>query len=356
MLKKTAIFTLILGALVVIGARFMPRQLFSRGAFPELEPGIYLGVLKLNNSSKEVPWLVVRRQGDQSLGVAVGSVSFGAQRTAPVDPLSGARQPLIIGGAEDRLRLIGTLEEPGRYSGEVYNPISSERGSWSLRRSEAAPIASDTEASLTKWYSLWQELEEIELKIQAAQRKGDQQTVAIENLHRVVLDGDTLRKTADVRLGRADSELESAQRELSSRQERLDRKLRDFDLTQRISKEGRLVFLSRESIQRESRWIELTLKLLAPETSIGFDQAIARAERVRELKDAIARERRALEGDEDGGRDIELANPRGDEPAQGFKRRLVRETPSAINESARGAKADGAAANDSEGEFYENLR
>jgi hypothetical protein len=355
MLKKTAIFTVILGALVLLAVRFIPRQLFVRGAFPELEPGIYLGVLRLDNSSKEVPWLVVRRQGDQSLGVAVGSVSFAAQRIAPVDPLSGSRQPLILGGAEDRLRLTGALEEPGRYTGEVFNPISSERGSWSLKRSEAVAITSDTEASLTRWYSLWQELEEIELQIQATQRKGDQQTAAIENLHRVVSDEDTLRKTADVRLGRADSELEAAQGELNARQERLDRKLRDFDLTQRISKEGRLVFLSRETIQRESRWIELSLKLLAPETSLGFDQAIARAERISELKGAIARERRALQ-DEDTGREIELADPREGERSQGVQRRLLRETPSAIDDAESAAKAKGAAANDSEGEFYENLR
>jgi hypothetical protein len=50
------------------------------------------------------------------------------------------------------------------------------------------------------------------------------------------------------------------------------------------------VFLSRETIQRESRWIELSLKLLSPETSLGFDQALERAERVqalrREIRDA----------------------------------------------------------------------
>lgn len=54
------------------------------------------------------------------------------------------------------------------------------------------------------------------------------------------------------------------------------------------------MFLSRETIQRESRWIELTLKLLAPEMSPGFDQALERAERVRALQRQIAEERDAI--------------------------------------------------------------
>ena len=128
------------------------------------------------------------------------------------------------------------------------------------------------------------------------QRGVDDHAASVENLHRIVSDEDTLRKTADVRLGRADSQLDAAVEELRARQQQLDRKLRDFDLAQRVSKEGRLVFLSRETIQRESRWIELTLQLLAPETSVGFDQALERAERVRALKQQIDKERASRQG------------------------------------------------------------
>jgi hypothetical protein len=109
-----------------------------------------------------------------------------------------------------------------------------------------------------------------------------------------VADEDVLRKTADVRFGRTDSALSAARDELALRQSQLDRSLTDFDLSQRISQEGKLVFLSRETLQRESRWIELTLKLLAPETSIGFEQALERAERVKSLKASIDEERKAI--------------------------------------------------------------
>ena len=145
-----------------------------------------------------------------------------------------------------------------------------------------------------RWFSLWQEVERLEDQILTSQRNTDQQRATIDNLHRYVDDEDALRKTADVRLGRTDSALSSARDELALRQSQLDRALSDFDLSQRISQEGKLVFLSRETLQRESRWIELSLRLLAPETSIGFEQALERAERVTALKASIDRERRAI--------------------------------------------------------------
>jgi hypothetical protein len=158
----------------------------------------------------------------------------------------------------------------------------------------ADPIAPALKDDLNRWFALWQELESVEGEIQAKQQEVDDRKASVDNLHAYVSDEETLRKTADQRLGRADSELDAARAELSDRQAQLDRSIRDFELTERISPQGKLVFLSRQAIQRDSRWIELTLKLLAPETSPGFQQAVERAQRVKELKRKIAEERDAL--------------------------------------------------------------
>jgi hypothetical protein len=174
------------------------------------------------------------------------------------------------------------------------NPITHEEGKWTLTKTSVEAPPTNVEQGLIRWFALWQEIERIELEIQDYQAKADQQRVAIDNLHRHVSDEGAFRKTADVRLGRTDSELESAKAELQQRQQQLDKVIRDFDLSQRISQEGKLVFLARETIQRESRWIELSLKLLAPETSLGFDQALARAERVQSLRRQIKKEREAI--------------------------------------------------------------
>lgn len=296
-MRKVALLGL-LGIVVLVGVALAVQRWYV-AAFPELAPGVYGGALifdgaRSGGAKRQVPWVVVRRSGEQSLAVALGLVTVSAQRIAPIDPINGTRQPLFVGGSEARFRFTGRPAAEGRYEGEFLNPISQERGSWFLTKAEVAALSSEREGDLTRWFSLWQELEQIEGEIQESQRKVDDQTASIENLHRVVSEGDTLRKTADVRLGRSDSEMEAAVNELHMRQDQLDRQLRDFDLTQRVSKEGRLVFLSRETLQRESRWIELTLQLLAPETSIGFEEALERAERVRKLKQDIAKERAAL--------------------------------------------------------------
>jgi hypothetical protein len=264
-------------------------------AFPDLSSGIYVGLLKPQTTSQTpIPWLVARFPGEHSLAVGIGDVRFPAQRVAPVDPLGKTRLPLVVGEGGVRLRFTGTSVESGSYEGSYLNPITQEQGSWTLKKVRAEEPSLNSEQGLIRWFALWQEIERIELEIQDAQAKADQQRASIDNLHRHVTDEDGLRKTADMRLGRTDSELESARNELQVRQKQLDKVIRDFDLSQRISQEGKLVFLARETIQRESRWIELSLKLLAPETSLGFDQALARAERVQTLKRQIKREREAV--------------------------------------------------------------
>lgn len=263
-------------------------------AFPALQPGLYVGMCEIDGSRRSFPWFVSLAAREQSVSVFVGDARIPAERVAIVDPSGSARLPLVVGGSAARLRATGEMVQPGEYSGELLQPVSNERGRWNLRSVSSESIADSLRDDLSRWFSLWQELEAIEREIQDAQQKVDDQRTSIDNLHRYVSDGETLRKTADVRLGRMDSELDGARDELSARQQQLDRSLREFDLTQRVSPEGKLVFLSRETIQRESRWIELTLQLLAPETSPGFDQALERAERVSALKRQIAQEREAI--------------------------------------------------------------
>jgi hypothetical protein len=74
-----------------------------------------------------------------------------------------------------------------------------------------------------------------------------------------------------------------------------------LETAERLSPAGSLVLGSRESIERESRWIELTLRLLAPETSPDFEQSLERAERVKALQDKIAAERRKIRELENAG-------------------------------------------------------
>lgn len=266
------------------------------GAFPGLVEGTYVGTFSGEGGGPSYPWSVVKEPKNEALAVFVGDVRIPAQRIDPRDPSGKTRLPLIVGSADARLRFTGKEVASGEYGGEFINPISNEKGAWRLRKVPSDAIAGSLEDDLTRWYALWQELDAVEGEIQQAQAKADQSRSAVDNLHQYVADGDTLKKTASERLGRADSQIDSLRGELIEQQRLLDQKIRDFELAQRISPEGSLVFLSRQTIQRESRWIELTLKLLSPESSPGFQQAVEKARRVKSLKREIGEERSATTG------------------------------------------------------------
>jgi hypothetical protein len=285
----------LIGVIVVgVGLPLVAWALFLRGesgAFPLLLDGTYVGTFGVEGGATRYPWSVVKEPNGQSLAVFVGDVRIPAQRIDARDPSGKTRLPLIVGTTETRLRFTGKELAQGEYGGDFINPISNERGTWMLRKVPSDPIATALEDDLSRWYALWHELESLEDDIQKAQAKADQHRSAVDSLNSYVLDGDTLKKTANERLGRAGSEIESMRVELAEQRQLLDQKIRDFELSQRISPEGALVFLSRQTIQRESRWIELTLQLLSPESSPGFQQAIEKARRVKNLKRQIAQER-----------------------------------------------------------------
>ncbi len=268
--------------------------LFLRGAsgtFPILMDGTYVGTFGVEGAATRYPWSVVKEPNGESLAVFVGDVRVPAQRVDARDPSGKTRLPLIVGTSETRLRFTGNELAQGEYGGDFINPISNERGAWTLRKVPSDLIATALEDDLSRWYALWHELEGLEDDIQRAQAKADEHRSAVDSLNSYMSDGDALKKTANERLGRAGSEIESMRADLAGQQQLLDQKIRDFELSQRISPEGALVFLSRQTIQRESRWVELTLKLLSPESSPGFQQAIEKARRVKNLKRQIAQER-----------------------------------------------------------------
>ena len=284
-----------IGIVVVgVGLSLAGWALFLRGAsgtFPVLMDGTYVGTFGVEGESTTSPWSVVKEPNGESLAVFVGDVRIPAQRVDARDPSGKTRLPLIVGTSETRLRFTGREIAQGEYGGDFINPISNKRGAWMLRKIPSDPITTTLEDDLSRWYALWNELEGLEDDIQKAQAKADQHRSAVDNLYSYVTEGDALKKTANERLGRADSQIESMRADLAEQQRLLDQKIRDFELTQRISPEGALVFLSRQTIQRESRWVDLTLKLLSPESSPGFQQAVEKARRVKNLKRQIAEER-----------------------------------------------------------------
>lgn len=262
---KRFLAVIVLAVFAALGAGgYLAYQAYTE-VFPALPNGLYMGTIEVRGRDPK-PLFVDSSHGPRDLVVAIGDDAMPAQRMKTVDASGSAGLPLIITGRETRLRLIGSEYEPGRYKGAFFDPIRNERGDWMLERATPAPLAPEQRQYLQQWAVAYQELLSVERGLSRA------------------YSGAALGS-----LGGGDAP------DLSAHQAELDRAVRNLDLSGRLSDEGLLVQLSRESIQREGRWVEQVLKLEAPETSPSFDEDLARAYQVKGLLDQIATERRLLD-------------------------------------------------------------
>ena len=294
-----ALFSLGVVALIV-GGIFAVLE-FNRG-FPQLRPAMYAGTLVSKRDGAAIPWWVQSTVGSPDLYVSVGFHGIPAQRGVVVEPSSGTRLPLIISGSDRRFRMTGREEDSGEYEGDYSDPITSDQGVWRLKRVDIPPLEKAERDDLVDWVTTWQSLRAVEVKIEEIKRSFDIDEQRIEKLHRYAVEGDSLQKAADSRLSSTSAVLEDVKKQNSQRKGELEALLRNIDIAKRISPEGRLVELSRESIQREAKWIEQALQLTAPEVSGGFEQDYERALRVKALQDQVSDERSLIRNLTEGPR------------------------------------------------------
>jgi len=296
------------GIVALVGGGIVLVRDFNR-AFPQLRPGSYAGTLMSRDTLDTIPWWVEATVGSPDIFVSVGLPGVPAQRGVVVEPSSKTRLPLIVSGSDRRFRIIGREDDNATYEGDYTDPITSERGTWRLKRFEISPLEKVVRDDLVEWVTTWQSLRSVETKIEEVKNIYDTDEGRIEKLHRYAVEGDSLQKAANSRLSSTASALEDLKRENSAKKGQLDELIRNIDISKRVSNEGRLVELSRESISREARWIEQALHITAPDVSGNFDAAYERALKVKALQDQISDERgliRSLtEGSQYRGQDRE---------------------------------------------------
>jgi hypothetical protein len=278
------------GIVVLVGGGIVLVRDFNR-AFPQLRPGSYAGTLMSRDTNDTIPWWVEASVGNPDLFVSVGLPGMLAQRGVVVEPSSNTRLPLIVSGTNRRFRIIGREDDNGAYEGAYTDPITSERGTWRLKRFEISPLEKVVRDDLVEWVTTWQSLRSVETKIEEVKNIYDTDEGRIEKLHRYAVEGDSLQKAASSRLSSTAAALEELKRENSAKKGQLDELIRNIDISKRVSHEGRLVELGRESISREARWFEQALHIAAPDVSGNFDAAYERALKVKALQDQISDER-----------------------------------------------------------------
>lgn len=296
---------------LIVGGVLLVRE-FNRG-FPQLRPGIYAGTLVSKDDGSATPWWVESTVGSPDLFVSIGAQGVPAQRGVVVEPSSGTRLPLIVSGAGSRFRITGKEDDGGEYEGDYADPITSDRGTWRLKRFEVAALEKNERDDLVDWVATWQGLRSVETKIEEIKETYDVDEARIEKLHRYAVEDDSLQKAADSRLSSTASSLDEVQRQNSAKRSELEGFLRNIDISKRVSPEGRLVELSRESIYREAKWIEQALQLTAPEISGGFEKDYERALRVKALQDQVDEERSLIQNLTEGPRYREQSAERDSE-------------------------------------------
>ncbi len=264
-------------------------------SFPDVPPGVYVGMVRCDGQEVGLPLYVERTPNSPSLLVALGDPKLPAQYAPVQDPLGKGRLPLIVSGPDVRLKLTGVRKHEGGYEGECVDPIRNRSGTWYLEKIEFNREIDREDSDLYEWITSVFEVQKVEDAIEVAKRKYDSQKTRINKLSRYLVDEEPLREKATSRLTTTSSALDSARVDLGKARVALDATIRNVELSQRVSPRGRLAFLSRESLQRESRWIEITLKLLAPETTPGFEEQLERAYRIKAVQDEIEAERRRME-------------------------------------------------------------
>lgn len=221
--------------------------------FPPLPPGLYAGVLQAEGRNAAV-LLIDSSRGSRDLWVSVGDPAMPAQRTKTVDSSGSTGLPLIVTGTGTRLRLVGSERRNGEIEGSFIDPIRNERGRWHARRVSAPGLTSQERNDLSSWASLYREAA-AKNQPEAAQERGD----------------------------------------LAVMQAELDRAVEEFDRASKLTPQGELAHLSRDTVKREGRWIQDILGAGSPETSPSFEAELERAYRVKELLDQISEERRLLD-------------------------------------------------------------
>lgn len=313
-MRPVLVLTFLVGVIAIVVGGFILVRDFNR-AFPQLRPGMYGGTLVPDDGGEPLPFWVESIVGTPDILVSLGVAGVPAQRGVIVEPSSKTRLPLIVTGAERRFRIIGREDDNGTYEGDYSDPITSERGTWRLKRYEIPPLEKSARDDLVEWVTTWQALGSVETKIEEIKNVYDSDEQRIEKLHRYAVEGDSLKKAADSRLSSTTSALEDLKKRNAAKKSELDELLRNIDISKRVSNEGRLAELSRESIAREGRWIEKALNIAAPNVSGNFDVAYERALRVKSLQDQIADERGLIRNLTEGPRYRERDGERESEEA-----------------------------------------
>lgn len=272
-----------------------------RRRFPVVEPGSYFGSLSgvFTSINGESPLYLEHQAGRAGLvlvvprpGWAPQDIPLGTEDHGLAD--AGWISPVTVSGPDGTLRFIGARSGPGEYSGGVVNIDTGFEGHWSVRRVESSPTSTDRDAEIRHWLALKGELSDVGEEISLIERRIPDQKAEIEKLTTFIEERERLKSSADDKFEEVKESLRESQVELRELQDEARKLEAELDLAQRFTGMGRLVSLSRESLEREGRWIDSMLRSDIVSSQRNVEVAVARATKIAALKRDIAAARAEL--------------------------------------------------------------
>jgi len=267
--------------------------------FPKMPKGAYVGyVTGVESTKKESAkkqgngtWIYVEKLQDK-LVVAVLAPGWAPQEIQELPaPVGDALLPITVSGPREKLTLIGAARNDATFSGSAQ--IGGNTGRWELR--PVSFVEQDRNQKDLKLTLLLQaELQDIDLKIREAELRVPEQRAEIDKLTVFITEGERLKARANERFAIAKYELEKAQKELTAKQSEAKKLQEALDITQKLSGMGKLVALSRESLEREGRWVESMARSTGGAVPGDLDAAVERGEKIISLKKEIAEEQNKI--------------------------------------------------------------
>jgi hypothetical protein len=270
--------------------------------FVPLPPGSYAGVIEgaLNHSA--VPLYIERAPENRDLFVAVLKAGWNPQfRDSPMvadpessDPDARGFIPLLLSDGVTQVELSGGESNGSEYFGRAYNITNAKEGVWRLRPIYAPPSdLAAQEGAVKLWLSLRAEVQGVRDALSALDQQVRHQRAEIERLSQLVAEGQELRMRANSRFADVRSEIAKAQEQLNQERKEVRALEESLEVSRKVTAQGLLVGLARETLERESRIVEESERIAGEHWAAGLDidkitQDYARAREALRLAEEIA--------------------------------------------------------------------
>lgn len=229
--------------------------------FPDIPPGLYVGEIRgiqdndiyllLDKKSSKDSSLVVIDGSPQIIPIAFNSMSyFDLRCCAPVEINLHGRDFFLIG-----------TPEGDAFSGKAFEKQSRKNGFWKLRPASVSN-SSEHVAEVLKLYIT---NDQLVTKKAALTEKVASHTMSLGRLKPLLQESQKLKDAAGGKHAEEQKILETTQEQFRKQQSVVDRLRRQVELGQRITSMGRLVALSRDSLEQDRRWFSGQLQYFPQE-------------------------------------------------------------------------------------------